>query len=48
MGFPRGSDSKESAYNVEDPGSILGLGRNPGEGNGYPLYYSCRESPMDR
>ena len=33
-GFPGGSDGKESARNVEDPGSIPGLGRSPGEGNG--------------
>ena len=36
-----GSDDKESACNVEDPGSIPGLGRFPGEGNGNPLHYSC-------
>ena len=47
-GFPGGSDSKESACNVEDPGSIPGLGRSPGEGNGNPLQYSCWENPMDR
>jgi len=33
---------------VEDPGSILGLGRSPEEGNGYPLQYSCLEKSMDR
>ena len=38
--FPGGSDGKESACNVGDPGSIPGLGRLPGEGNGYPLQYS--------
>ena len=32
----------------ETPGSIPGLGRSPGEGNGYPLQYSCLENPMDR
>jgi len=37
MGFPGGSDGKESACNAGDPGSILGLGRSPGEGNGNPL-----------
>ena len=47
-GFPGGSDSKESACNVEDPGSIPGSGRSPGEGNGNPLQYSCWENPMDR
>ena len=45
--FPGGSDSKASAYNAEDPGSIPGLGRSPGEGNGNPLQYSCLENPMD-
>ena len=48
MGFPGGSDSKESACNAEDPGSIPGLGRLPGEGNGNPLQYSCLGNPMDR
>ena len=43
-----GSDSKESACNAGDPGSIPGLGRFPGEGNGYPLQYSCLENSMDR
>ena len=46
--FPGGSDSKASAYNVGDPGSIPGSGRSPGEGNGNPLQYSCLENPMDR
>ena len=36
-----------SAYNVGDPGSIPGLVRSPGEGNGNPLQYSCLEIPMD-
>ena len=36
-----------SAYNVGDPGSISGLGRSPGEGNGNVLQYSCLENPMD-
>ena len=45
---PGGSDDKESAYNAEDPGSILESGRSPGEGNGYPFQYSCLENPMDR
>ena len=48
MGFPGGSDHKESACNVGDPGSIPGSGRSPGEGNGNPLQYSCLENPMDR
>ena len=46
LGFPGGSDGKASAYNVEDPGSIPGLGRSSGEGNGAPLQYSCLENPM--
>ena len=45
--FPGGSDGKASAYNAGDPGSIPGLGRSPGEGNGNPLQYSCLENPMD-
>ena len=47
-GFPGGSDSKESACNAGDLGSIPGLGRFPGEGNGYPLQYSCLKNSMDR
>ena len=46
-GFPGGSDGKASACNAGDPGSIPGLGRSPGEGNGNPLQYSCMENPMD-
>ena len=45
--FPGGSDGKASACNVGDLGSIPGLGRSPGEGNGNPLQYSCLENPMD-
>ena len=48
MGFPGSSEVKESASNAEDPGSIPGSGRSPGEGKGYPLQYSCLESSMDR
>ena len=48
MGFPGGSDGKVSAHNVGDPGSIPGLGRSPGEGNGHSFQYSCLENPMDR
>ena len=48
IGFPGGSDGKEAACNVGDPGLILGLGRSPREGNGYPLQYSCLEKSMDR
>ena len=47
MGFPDGSDSKESAHNAGDLGSILGLGRSPGGGHSNPLQYSCLENPMD-
>ena len=42
-----GSDGKASAYNAGDPGSIPGLGRSSGEGNGNPLQYSCLENPMN-
>ena len=49
MDFHGGSDSKESAYNAGDTGLIPGSGRrSPGEGNGYPLQYSCLENSMDR
>ena len=48
MGFPGGLDSKKSACNAGDLGSIPGLGRFPGEGNGNPLQYSCLENSMDR
>ena len=48
MGFPAGSDGKESACNVVDLGSIPGSGRYPGEGNGNPPQYSCLENSMDR
>ena len=45
--FPYGSAGKESACNVGDLGSIPGLARSPGEGNGYPLQYPGLENPMD-
>ena len=48
VGFPAGSDCKESACNVRDLGSMPGLGRFPGEGNGYPLQYSGLENSRDR
>ena len=48
VGFPCGLDSKESSCNAEDLDSIPGLGRSPGEGNGYPLQYSCLENSKDR
>ena len=44
---PGGSDSEASAYNVGDLGSVPGLERSPGEGNGNPLQYSCLEKSMD-
>ena len=47
MGFLGGSDGKESACNTGDLGSIPGLGRSPGEGNGYLLQYSTPENSMD-
>ena len=47
-GFPGGSVGKESACNAEEPGSIPGLGRSPGEGNGNQFQYSCLENSMDR
>ena len=43
-----GLDGKASVYNTRDSGSIPGLGRSPGEGNGNPLQYYCLENPMDR
>ena len=45
-GFPDGLDGKESTCNVEDQGSISGLGRFPGGGHGNPLQYSCLENPL--
>ena len=48
MGFPGGSDGKESACNAGDQDSIPGLGRSPGGENVYPLQYSCLENSMDR
>ena len=47
-GFPGGSDGKESARNLGDPGVIPGLERSPGEANGNPLQYSCLENSMNR
>ena len=48
LGFPDGSAGKESTCNAGDLGSIPGLGRFPGEGNRYPLQYSCLENSMDK
>ena len=47
LGFPGGSAGKEPACNEGDLGSNTGLGRSPGEGNGYPLQYSGLENSMD-
>ena len=48
MGFPGGSNSKESPCNAREPGSIPGSGKSPGEGNDYPLQYSFLDNPMNR
>ena len=48
MGFPGGSDIRESTCNAGDLGLFPGLGRSPGGGHGNPLQYSCMENPMDR
>ena len=47
-GFLGGSEVKASSYYAGDLGSIPGLGRSSGEGNGNPLQYSCLKNPMDR
>ena len=48
MGFPGGSDSKESAFIAGNLGSVPGSGRSPGGERGSPLQYSCLENSMDR
>ena len=48
LGFPGGSDGIDSACKEGDLGLIPGLGRSPGEGNGYLLQYSCLENPIDK
>ena len=48
LGFSGGSVGKKWVCNAGDLGSILGLGRSPGEGNGNSLQYSCLENSMDR
>ena len=48
MGFPGGSDGKESASDAGDLGSIPESGRSPEEGNGNPVQYPCLENPVDR
>ena len=46
--FPGVSDSEESACKAGDPGSVPWSGRYTGEGNGYPLQYSCLGNPINR
>ena len=46
--FTSGSGGEDSASNAGDLGSLPGSGRSPGEGDGYPLQYSCLENPMAR
>ena len=48
MDFPGSSVGKESVCNAGHPSLIPGSGRSPGEGNGYPIQYSCLENSMDR
>ena len=48
LGFPGGSNGKESPCNTGEPGSIPGSGKSPGERNGYPFQYSCLENFMHR
>ena len=48
LGFPGGSDGKESACNAGDSGSIPGLGKSPGEGNDNLLQYSCLENNAEK
>ena len=48
IGLPCSSKGKESDCNAGDLGSVAGLGRSSGEGNGNPLQYSYLENPMDR
>ena len=48
LGFPGGSDGKESACDAGAEGSLPGLGRSPGEGNGFPLQYSCLKDKNGR
>ena len=47
MGISGGSAVKKPPANAGDTGSIPGLGRSPGEGNGNPLQYSCLGNPLD-
>ena len=47
LGFPGGSDNKESTCNAGYPCQVPGMGRSPGEQNGYSFQYSCLENPKD-
>ena len=47
QGFPVGSEVKTPPADTGDVGSVPGLGRSPGEGNGNPLQHFCLEDPMD-
>ena len=47
LGFPGGSDGKESASSAGDSGSIPGSGISPGKGNGNPIQYSCLGNPIE-
>ena len=48
FGLPHGLSSEESTCNAGDAGSIPGLGRSPGEGNGNSLHYSCLRNPTEK
>ena len=48
MGFPCGSDGKESAFKAGNLGFITGSGRSPIEGKGYPFQYSCLDNAMNK
>ena len=48
IGHPRWLSGKQSTCQAGDVGSVLGSGRSPGEGNGFPLQYSCLGNPTDR
>ena len=48
LGFLGGSEVKNASANAGDTGSIPGLGKSPGGGNGNPFQYSCQENPLDR
>ena len=48
LAFPSGVDGQKICLLMEETESTPGVGRSPGQGNGYPLQYSCLENPMDR